>query len=123
MVKSEIQKKELYAILTGFAFRVALIILFVPYIYTTWFVPFLTLDSQMGVLSSWSNFLTTGGPSEAFPYGPVYLFVYKPLTFLFYKLAGLQGAYFGLGLTVLILDFVLFWLIRGLLPQKKNNLV
>jgi len=51
---------------------------------------------------------------------PLYLLIFKPLTFIGHLLGGANGASIGLGLTVLILDVLLLAAIRSLMPKIKK---
>jgi uridine kinase len=108
------------AFLAGIVLRLLLIFLVVPITYSEWFIPFLTFASSGNPFLYWTEFLSVGGSSNAFPYGPIYLLVFKPLTSLGHLIGGAYGASVGLGVTVLILDICLFKVLRSLLPAERQ---
>ena len=106
----------------GSALRLALIALAIPWTFTHWFTPFLAHSWTAGGLDPWTSFLAHGGPPEAFPYGPLYLLVFGPLTVAGSAVAGARGAAVGLGLTVLLLDIALLATLRELAGRSRRAL-
>jgi uridine kinase len=100
-----------------------LIAVALPLTFETWFTPFITHAWTAGTLDPWSSFLATGGSAEAFPYGPLYLVVFGPLTLLGWTVDGAQGAAIGLGLTLFILDAALLATLRALADKPGRALV
>lgn len=92
--------------LLGLALRIALIALFVPQTYVDWFVPFLSGIGSRAGWDIWTAHLLAGGSPLSFPYGPPYLLVYGPLTWLG-GCVGPRVAALGLMVTVLALDWLL----------------
>jgi len=66
----------------GLLLRVVLIVVLVPEIQQTWFVPFLRHVIEHPAMDSWSSFLAAGGSRLAYPYGPVMLLAHLPGTLL-----------------------------------------
>ena len=88
-----------------------------------WFVPFLEAAVRSGALDIWTAFLEGGGAPDAFPYGPVYVAMLAPGVFfggLIDDFFGKSGAALGLGLSVLIYDFLLYATLVRLLPDKTR---
>ncbi len=108
------------SIIVGFAIRGAMIALFVPVTYAVWFVPFLTFVASHWGSDPWSDFLAMGGPAVAFPYGPPYIAVFGPLTWLG-AIVGPRGAAFGLGITVLALDWATLRMFVRLFGRDKER--
>jgi uridine kinase len=104
----------------GLGIRVVLILAAVPLTYSAWFVPFLEHVVAAPTVDIWGGFLTSGGDVKAFPYGPLYLLAFGPLSWLG-GLAGARGAALGLAFTVLALDVLLFFSIRRLLPAGAKS--
>ncbi len=104
----------------GLAVRVFLIVVALPLTYAEWFLPFLTHSLSATEIDLWSDFLEGGGDPQAFPYGPIYLAVFSPLTIVGELIGANAGAALGLGFTVLILDGFLFLSLRELLTRQKR---
>lgn len=98
----------------GLAVRLILIAIAVPVVYQTWFLPFIGKAWQTFGNDPWSTFLATGGDPRAFPYGPLYLAVFAPLTGVG-SLVSPRMAAAGLSLSVLVIDLLLFAVLRQLL--------
>lgn len=117
---SFLKRQETTAFYIGLGLRLLLVCLFIPITYADWFLPYLTFSASGNIFQYWNEFLAASGPSNAFPYGPLYLLIFKPLTFIGHLLGGANGASIGLGLTVLILDVLLLAAIRSLMPKIKK---
>jgi uridine kinase len=111
----------------GLGVRLLLILLAIPQIQQTWFIPFITLTLQPPTFNPWANHLTTGGDPLAFPYGVVMYLAYLPLTALGWGLDQLLSttwlAKVGFGLTSLVFDYGLFIGIALLARQYSAKLL
>lgn len=107
----------------GLVLRLALLLVVVPWPYEAFFLPFLTYVGHAPSIDLWDAFLEQGGRLDSFPYGPLYLLVYWPLTALGQSIAGAEGARVGLSTTVFLLDLVLFWLLRRHLRSDQRHIV
>lgn len=90
-----------------------------PVTYQEWFCPFLAHVGTGRYLDIWGGFIDAGGPIAAFPYGPLYILVFGPLTWAGGLLSPRASAA-GLGLTVLVLDMLLFAVIGRLVPVRHR---
>lgn len=115
-------RRERSAQVVGLALRVLLLGLAVPAIYAAWFLPFLSHVLEAGSLDPWSSFIRRGGSDVAFPYGPLYVLVFGPLSWAFGTISPRLAA-LGLGFTVLILDILLFLILRRLAPRSQGAIV
>ncbi|MDG2535764.1 glycosyltransferase 87 family protein [Sphingomonas sp. HITSZ_GF] len=106
----------------GLILRIALILLAVPVTYQNWFLRFIEQVPHSGSIDVWTSFLAAGGDPAAFPYGPIYLLVFAPLTLIGGLIAD-RGAALGLALTVLALDWLLFRTLRRLTDPKGAALL
>lgn len=106
----------------GLAVRVILLCVAVPATYREWFLPFLAHAFESGGIDPWSSFLRSGGSDVAFPYGPLYIVAFGPLTWALGALSPRFGA-LGLGVTVLILDVLLYLTLRKLAPRSQHAIV
>ncbi|GAA4249249.1 phosphoribulokinase/uridine kinase [Azospirillum formosense] len=110
--------------LLGLGLRGLLLAVLVPGIQETWFVPFLTETMGAPSLDPWSSFLAHGGDALSFPYGPVMLAAFLPLTLIGW-LAGLpfgaEMALAGLGLrlTLLAFDVAGLLVLRRMFPERR----
>jgi len=110
---------ERSAFALGLVVRLGLLI-GVPVTYGDWFLPFLAHAGAAATLDPWTGFLSGGGDPMAFPYGPIYLLVFLPATWLGGLLSP-RAAAVGLGLTILLLDFLLFAAVRRLVGTKQRS--
>jgi uridine kinase len=120
MAMKQLNKYQSAAFNTGLAVRLCLIVFITPAIYSEWFLTFIEFDNPSGIMGYWDSFLQSGGNTQAFPYGPIYLAVFKPLTILGRTLGGIEGAAIGLGITILILDVCLYRVFHRVLPYSKK---
>jgi uridine kinase len=108
----------------GLVLRILLIIFCVPWVQTEWFVPFLTQSFSNPSFDPWTTFLSRGGDSLAFPYGPIMFLSYFPLVLSGWLLDGIFSteAYsrIGFGLTNLLFDCALVFLLRHI-PKGGDN--
>jgi len=109
------------AFAAGLLLRLVLLV-GVPVTYSEWFLPIIVHAATAGTIDPWTSFLAAGGPAVAFPYGPIYLAVFAPLTALF-SLISPRAAAAGLGLTVLALDLGLFAVLRRFVQKSRAWLV
>lgn len=65
--------------------RTVVVILFVPVIQVTLFAPFLSADNY-NFRDPWTGWLSSGGRSDAFPYGPIMIMIHSFIPFLAYIL-------------------------------------
>lgn len=107
----------------GLAIRLFLLVIVFPWPYETFFLPFLTFVGSAPSVDVWRAFLEQGGRPDSFPYGPLYLLVYWPLTALGQAIAGVEGARIGLSATVFLLDLSLYGLLRWRLPFDRRRIV
>jgi uridine kinase len=110
------------AFMAGAILRLALLFLVTPVTYQTWFVPFLSQTPPSALLDPWSAFLRQGGDPLAFPYGPIYVLCFWPLTWLG-SLISPAAAALGLGATVLALDFLLYRALRRAVGSDAQAVV
>ena len=66
----------------GLLVRLLLICFAIPLTQQEWFVPFLSWFVTSPSFDPWASFLANGGSALAFPYGPVMLLAYTPLSAL-----------------------------------------
>ncbi|WP_440708531.1 glycosyltransferase family 39 protein [Herbiconiux sp. YIM B11900] len=95
----------------GVLVRLAVIVFVVPDVQTQWFVPFLQHTFAHPSLDPWQSFLDSGGPADAFPYGPVMLVYYGVAGFLTSWLPDPWATQLGLGLGNLVLELAIWWLV------------
>lgn len=100
-------KQESPLFLLGLLIRLVLVVAVLPWTQEHWFLPFLTHTPASNSLDLWSDFVASGGASNAFPYGFIYVIAYAPLTVLGNVIAGAAGAKLGLGLTIIALDYAM----------------
>ncbi|WP_198355460.1 hypothetical protein [Sphingomonas sp. MA1305] len=107
----------------GLALRLLLVAAAVPVVYAQWFLPFLANAWHVFGVDPWTAFLAGGGAPRAFPYGPLYLAAFAPLTGLGLLVSARWGAV-GLSLSVLAFDLLLFAVLRWLLkPEHRWTVV
>lgn len=120
---TRLNRYEPAALAIGAVVRAALLATALPWTYLNWFLPFLSHVVHARFFDIWSTFLSGGGNSAAFPYGPLYIAAFAPLAGIGQFIAGIKGAQLGLGLTVLALDVLLLLLLRRLVdPQRRGAL-
>ena len=111
----------------GMLLRLALVLLAVPKVQEKWFVPFLLDFLRRPSLDPWTTFLSIGGDSMSFPYGPVMYLLHLPGV----ALGGLIDQQFGLhffallgfGLTILLLDLELFLSLEQILGASDDEIL
>lgn len=113
---------ERAAQIAGLLLRLVLVATCVPAIYRSWFLPFLSHTASVWGVDPWTGFLASGGDPLAFPYGPLYIAVFGPLTWLGGAFSERLAA-LGLGSTVLLLDAALFWILRRLVRPGQRGVV
>lgn len=102
----------------GLAVRLGLMLFATPWTHAHWFAPFLESIAQNPSADPWTAFLARGGDPMSFPYGPVYILAYGPLTWLGHALSGADGAAFGLRFSVLAFDIALMLVMRRLSQDR-----
>lgn len=112
----------------GLALRLALLVLVVPRTQETWFLPFLESFLVQPSIDPWGTFLAAGGSAKAFPYGPMMLLAFLPLTGSAWVLGlpfGLEsaGAALGLKLTLLAADLAALFFLLKLAPERPRLVV
>ncbi|MFP3942967.1 MAG: phosphoribulokinase/uridine kinase [Alphaproteobacteria bacterium] len=111
----------------GLLLRVAAVCLLVPQIQSEWFVPFVRGAVTDPGLDPWTQYLAAGGAPQAFPYGPVMLLVFVPLTGAGAALDTLLGTegFAGLGFraTLVIFDLALLLLLARLWPEARGRVL
>jgi len=113
--------------LFGLAIRILLILLAEPLIHTTWFVPFIQHGLFGSLLDPWGAHLAAGGDPAAFPYG-LPMFAIPALTvalgsWVDWLSGGTHGAQIGFGLTILVLDGVVLWVLLKFRPEYPQRLL
>ena len=105
---------------TGLAIRIALIMAFAPFVVSDWFAPFMDVSTSIPTIDPWSEWISSGGSPEAFPYGLTMWMAFLPMT-LVSKLIGLP-LHFAYYFTILLADLLLLLALNELLP-KRNRLI
>lgn len=109
------------AILAGISVRVAAVILLVPVLQVRLFAPFLGFTLSNPTFDVWSNWLSSGGASDAFPYGPV-MVVFAALGALLGELTTFPfGIEFGLGLVALAFESIIWLVTRAALKTHRQQ--
>ncbi len=112
----------------GLLIKIFSVIFFLPIIQENLFNSFITFFINNPSFDAWTNYLNNSNNIIAFPYGPVMLTVFLPLTYLG-KLIGLafgHEIYFiGLGfrITLLFFDFFGLILFKKLFPSKLKKIL
>lgn len=92
----------------GLAIRLALLVFAAPWIWTSWFVPFVQAFLADPSLDPWTPFVAAGGDALSYPYGPVMLALNAATVAVGNGLAlatgWAHGAAFGFGLSLLVAD-------------------
>lgn len=122
MELSRAERFEGPALAIGAVVRLGLILAAQPWEYVHGFLPFLLNLARHPSIDPWGAFLAAGGDAGAFPYGPLYILVFAPLTNLG-GLFGGPGAVIGLYLSVLVLDILLFRTLRRMVVPERRSLV
>lgn len=115
-----IVRQERPAFIAGALVRLLMIAAVTPLTYQAWFVPFLSQTAPQDLLDPWTRFIEAGGSPIAFPYGPLYVLTFWPLTWLG-GLISPRAAALGLSLAVIVLDALLFRALRDMVPSEKRH--
>ena len=112
----------------GLIIKIILIIFFLPEIQKDLFNDFISFFLNAPSIDAWTNYLKNSGELLSFPYGPVMLTVFLPLTFLLKSIGFIFGneTYFislGFKLTLLIFDFCALILFEKLFPKKLKHII
>lgn len=107
--------------LAGLGLRLVLIVCLAPLAITDWYAPFLDVSTSLFTMDPWSEWISKGGITVAFPYGYAMWMAFLPLTLIAkYIGAPLLYAYF---LTLLSADFGLLFTLDRLLPNRRKLLL
>ena len=101
--------------------RIGLILSLLPFLSSSFYVPFMELSTSQASFDPWALWVENGGSMNAFPYGYVSWLTLAPLSLIF-NLTGLPID-FAYGLTLLIIDLALLLVLNKLLPNKENLLI
>jgi len=107
--------------LLGVSIRLVLIFAMAPLATGEWYVPFLDASISKFTLDPWSEWLSAGGTSVAFPYGYAMWVAFLPLS-LAAKLIGLP-LLFGYALTLLAADLLLLFGLKQMHPGRDRLLL
>jgi len=111
----------------GLLVKLLVVVLLIPVNQQDWFLPFIAHFFESPSLTPWGDFLEKGGTYLAFPYGPVMLIFYLPMSFFGWLLDHFFSVNYFLGLgfrfSLLTADlFVLLFLLQcppdQFLPRK-----
>lgn len=109
----------------GLAARVVLVVCVFPDIQRVWFLPFVESFIRHPSLDPWTDYLSTGGDTFAFPYGPVMLLVHSiPVAFGMAVDALFGSEYFsalGFRLSLLSADLLAMHYLRSVHAQRKQR--
>ena len=105
----------------GLLFRLVMLALVVPHAASQWYVPFLEITTKHFTLDPWKVFLAAGGTDIAFPYGYAMWLMFLPLSILC-NLLGIEN-YIGYGLTLLVADIGLLFILRALFQTQYRLLL
>lgn len=105
----------------GLLIRFALLVLVAPQAASSWYVPFLTYSVSSPSLDPWTGFIAAGGDPRAFPYGYVMWVAFMPFTVMSVLLQ--VPVYLGYGLTLLVTDIVVLWLLRTITRAELRQLL
>ena len=113
--------------LSGLILKIVLIIFLLPNITSNLFLPFIKNTIENLSFDPWSDFLTTGGDVNSFPYGVIMLVAYLPFSFVGNLIDKYIYDYnffeFGFKLTSLIFDFLLLIFLSFITNNKSKNLL
>jgi len=109
--------------------KILCVILVMPEIHATWFVPFVHDFIQSPSVVPWDTFLAAGGDRLAFPYGPVMLLALVPGVALAMAVAWLFGldlmaaAKLGLNANILLFDLFLLIALIQVFSAKRRHIL
>ena len=113
--------------LFGLTGRLVAILLIVPWTHTHWFVPFVSTTLLEPSFDPWKTFLSVGGNSDAFPYGPVMYLVHVPTVLLGIIIdTFVNSTWFsalGFRLSLLLADFLLLVSLCRLIDSSTRRIV
>jgi uridine kinase len=111
----------------GLLLRIVLVVLLVPLIQQTWFVPFVAHAISHPSLDPWSSFLAAGGSPMAYPYGPAMLLAHLPGTLLGSLADGIAGTDYltgvGFRLGLVAADLTALYVLYRLFPDQPRKLL
>lgn len=114
-------------LLAGLGLRLCALALFTPWLYSTWFLPFLQHSLSTAAFDPWSAWLQSGGDALAFPYGPLHMAAFLPFTAAGTAVDHWGGtqlfACLGLGTTVLLLDYGNLRCLQRLMPDHPRRVL
>jgi uridine kinase len=109
----------------GLGARLLLVFCVFPDIQRVWFLPFVEAFIRHPSLDPWTDYLTAGGDTFAFPYGPVMLIVHSIPVAFGMALDSLFGSqYFsplGFRLSLLSADMLAMYFLRSVHDQRRQR--
>ena len=104
----------------GLLIRILFILMVVPNTVSDWFGPFISTSVNSFSLDPWSQWLGSGGATEAFPYGYAMWLYFLPFALLCKQLA--LPIFFAYSIALLFADLALFYLLKHI-HQARTNLL
>ena len=128
MERSIILNKKNFIFSFSILIKFLAVFLILPGIQDEWFIGFIRESIQNPSLDPWSNYLSNSGDILAFPYGPIMYLLFIPFSLLFLILGipfGIEEYSIGIGfrLTILIFDFIGYYLLSKLLVNKEKEII
>ena len=108
--------------------KIFAVIFLVPSIQEQWFINFISDSINNPSLDPWSNYLANNGDPLGFPYGPIMIIIFLPLSLIF-KILGtpfnIEDYSLGIGfrITILLFDLIGFLVLSKLLVNKKKEII
>ena len=123
LIWADLKKNKLFRL--GLLVKLLVVVLLIPVNQQDWFLPFIAHFFESPSLTPWGDFLEKGGTYLAFPYGPVMLIFYLPMSFFGWLLDHFFSVNYFLGLgfrfSLLTADlFVLLFLLQQFNDSWKN---
>lgn len=110
----------------GLLIRILLIFLSDPFLHN-YFIPFIQSSIDKFSFDPWTYFLSKGGDINAFPYGPIMLLAYLPLSFLGNlidkNILDLNLLEIGFKFSSLLFDYILLLILFTLLRNESRKLL